>query len=157
MPFKDTLITKERIKEITNENLQKKKKENPITTLSTIGLKQLIQFLLPLLSYTHLCSNHTESCSFISKHTWWSFTCCFPWGRILPEFPSSKKKKIYLLKILLIHQSPAHMGTAQPLIYPLSKHPSGTYNTPLFWVPGIPQRTRQSNCIHSSEGDRGGE
>lgn len=26
MPFKDTLITKERIKEITNENLQKKKK-----------------------------------------------------------------------------------------------------------------------------------
>lgn len=70
MPFKDTLITEECIKEITNENLQKKKKEeNPITTLSTIGLKQLIQFLLPLLSYTHLCSNHTESCSLISKHT----------------------------------------------------------------------------------------
>lgn len=69
-------------------------------------------------------------------------------------------QNVQLLKILLIHQGPAHTGTTHPLICPLSKHPSDTpdtYYVPLFQVLGIPQYTRQSNCIHSSEGEWGGE
>ena len=70
-----------------------------------------------------------------------------------------KKKKLFfhLLKFLLIHQGPAHTGTAQRLIRPLRKHPSGTYNMPLLWVPGVPQCAGQCNCIHPGEGDWGRE
>ena len=137
-----------------------KKEENPITTLSTTGIKQLIQFLLPLLSYTHLCSNHKESLSPNTHDDLSPCTCCLPWDSILPESPSSKKKKklfFHLLKFLLIHQGPAHTGTAQCLIRPLRKHPSGTYNMPLLWVPGVPQCAGQCNCIHPGEGDWGRE
>lgn len=63
-----------------------------------------------------------------------------------------KKKNFFLSSKNFTHPSGPSWHGHCPTPHLSTKETSiGTYNMPLFWVLGIPQRTRESNCIHSSE------